>query len=216
MNDDDATYSIGELATLAGVSVRTVRYYVAHGLLAGPSGSGQAARYVEGHLARLRLVRRLQAQHQPLAEIRSRLAALTDRQVQDLLRPNLQPPPDSALDYVTRVLAGPSAAQPAPAPQPTRLDSAPGQVAFRFAASPTVPPPADVLSGPGQTAGTAASAAFPEEPTAGPNLARSQWDRIPLTPDIELHVRRPLGRLENRRVERLLDMARRLLREDQP
>ena len=36
---------------------------------------------------------------------------------------------------------------------------------------------------------------------------RSQWDRITLAPDIELHVRRPLAREDNRRLERLLEVA---------
>ena len=45
---------------------------------------------------------------------------------------------------------------------------------------------------------------------------RSQWDRISLAPDVELHIRRPLSRLQNRRVERLLAVARDILEEDQP
>ena len=49
-----------------------------------------------------------------------------------------------------------------------------------------------------------------------PALDRSQWDRISLAPDVELHIRRPLSRLQNRRVERLLAVARDILEEDQP
>ena len=36
---------------------------------------------------------------------------------------------------------------------------------------------------------------------------RAQWERIALTPDIEVHVRRPLSREDNRRVEKLLEQA---------
>ena len=43
---------------------------------------------------------------------------------------------------------------------------------------------------------------------------RSQWERIVLAPDIELHVRRPLSRTQNKRVDRLLTIARELLEED--
>jgi DNA-binding transcriptional MerR regulator len=43
---------------------------------------------------------------------------------------------------------------------------------------------------------------------------RSQWDRIALTPDVELHVRRPLTREGNKQLERLLEEARRILKED--
>ena len=55
-------------------------------------------------------------------------------------------------------------------------------------------------------------------PSAAPaNLAsRSQWERISLSPDVELHIRRPLSRLSNKRVERLITIARDLLEEDQP
>jgi hypothetical protein len=43
---------------------------------------------------------------------------------------------------------------------------------------------------------------------------RSQWERHSLGPNIELHVRRPLSRLEQRRVERLITIARQVLKED--
>ena len=43
---------------------------------------------------------------------------------------------------------------------------------------------------------------------------RSQWERLSLGPNIELHVRRPLSRLEQRRVERLITIARQVLKED--
>jgi len=49
-----------------------------------------------------------------------------------------------------------------------------------------------------------------------PAAERSQWERISLTPDLELHLRRPLSREHNKLVERLLAYARRLLEEDAP
>jgi hypothetical protein len=53
-------------------------------------------------------------------------------------------------------------------------------------------------------------------PRPAPQPDRSQWDRVALSPDVELHVRRPLTRDHNRRVDRLIAVARRLLQEDQP
>jgi hypothetical protein len=50
----------------------------------------------------------------------------------------------------------------------------------------------------------AAGAAEPQART--PSAGRSQWERVPLTSDVELHVRRPLTRDANRRVEKLLDL----------
>lgn len=39
---------------------------------------------------------------------------------------------------------------------------------------------------------------------------RSTWERIALAPDIELHVRRPMSRPENKLVDRLIEYARTL------
>jgi len=44
-----------------------------------------------------------------------------------------------------------------------------------------------------------------------PEPPRSHWERIAITHDIELHVRRPLSPYWNKRLEALLVMARRLL-----
>jgi hypothetical protein len=43
---------------------------------------------------------------------------------------------------------------------------------------------------------------------------RSAWERISLGPDIELHVRRPLSRRDNRQVDRLIAFARQLQEEE--
>jgi DNA-binding transcriptional MerR regulator len=40
--------------------------------------------------------------------------------------------------------------------------------------------------------------------------ARSHWERISIAPDIELHVRRPLSKPDNRRLEELLRRVREL------
>ena len=54
----------------------TVRYYLAQGLLPAVGQTGPGSKYTDGHLARLRVIRRLQAEHLPLAEIRRRLETL--------------------------------------------------------------------------------------------------------------------------------------------
>jgi DNA-binding transcriptional MerR regulator len=83
---DGLRLTIEDLAERAGVPVRTVRYYVAQGLLPGPGARGRAAAYDDEHLARLRLIRRLSGQHVPLAEQRERLAGLSSADIQGLLR----------------------------------------------------------------------------------------------------------------------------------
>ena len=114
------TYSIADLARLTGVNVRTIRYYLAQGLLPASGESGPGAHYGEGHLDRLRLTKRLQAQHLPLAEIRRRLAELSDTDVAGLVATTNEPaaaPATSALEYV-RGLLGASFAEHA-IPMPT-------------------------------------------------------------------------------------------------
>src|SRR4051794_35220457 len=74
-------YSIADLSRLTAVNVRTIRYYIAQGLIAASGESGPGTHYGRGHGDRLRLIRRLQAQPLPLSEIRARLAELTDADV---------------------------------------------------------------------------------------------------------------------------------------
>ena len=48
------------------------------------------------------------------------------------------------------------------------------------------------------------------------SIARhSQWERIVLNDDLELHIRRPLSRERNRFVDKLLGFARQMTEEEQ-
>src|ERR1043166_6626908 len=97
---ETATYDLNELARAAGVTTRTVRYYVAQGLLPSPATRGPGTRYDRGHLDRLRLIRHLQRQHFPLAEIRRQLESLDDAGVREVLRSAGEAPSQStALAY---------------------------------------------------------------------------------------------------------------------
>ena len=263
----DGPYSISDLARLTGLSVRTIRYYLAQGLIPASGESGPGAHYGEGHLGRLRLVRRLQQRHLPLAEIRAQLAALTDEQVTALAGTGGAAEPDpetSALDYVRSVLAGsqraiaptaPPASAVPPSPRegtapgvptaPARALSAPVSPAAMPAMRDTPPARSRLLRGmampflseladaAGEPALPLATAKLPpalasqvSEPTAPEaapaspeppaSIERSQWERLSLGPNLELHVRRPLSRLEQKRVERLITIARQVLKEEQP
>ena len=118
----------------------------------------------------------------------------------------------SALDYI-RGLLGRTTEPAAPSRPATSAPVAAGSASLLRVAQPRpfvvgaiedlAPPPPE------------AAAPSPATPPA-PATERSQWDRIALTNDIELHVRRPLSRLDNKRVERLITIARQLLGEDQP
>jgi DNA-binding transcriptional MerR regulator len=65
-------FSIDELAELAGVSRRTVRYYVQEGLLPPPLGVGRGRHYDRSHLGRLLEVKAQQEAGLSLDEIRAR------------------------------------------------------------------------------------------------------------------------------------------------
>ena len=111
---DDERYSLTELADLAGVTPRTVRYYLAQGLLPAVGQTGPGSKYDDGHLARLRLIRRLQAEHLPLAEIRRRLETLDDEEIRELVEAGEPAPPtDTALEYLRTVLGAPTAVRAA-------------------------------------------------------------------------------------------------------
>jgi DNA-binding transcriptional MerR regulator len=191
-NPEDARYTLTELSSLAGLTPRTVRYYLGQGLLPAVGVSGPGAKYDDTHLARLRVIRRLQAEHLPLAEIRRRLETLDDAAISAIaVEPTHAPPSDSALDYIRRIT------RPAAPSRALYLREAPPP----FAAVDALPAPAPE----------------PSRPSAlSPRLERSQWERVDLAPDIELHIRRPLPRSTAKRVDRLIEIARDLLEEDQP
>lgn len=163
-----------ELADRAGVSIRTVRYYIQQGLLAAPEGRGPGAHYTEEHVERLVFIKRLRREHLPLSEIRRILEAGGEAGSPDAASAAAAP---SARDYIRDVMK--------------RHRVSDGD--------------ANVLSEAGARYGAPPSTEAPK---------RSQWERIALAPDIELHVRRPLSRTENKQVERLIDAARDIFTED--
>lgn len=191
INPPTARYSLTELADLAGVTPRTIRYYLGHGLLPTVGAAGPGPKYDDTHLARLRLIRRLQEHHQPLAAIRTELAGLGEDEILAMVaEPNSAGPPDSALDYIRRV-------------------TSPAHQLAEPLASAMAPPPSFVMS-----AASLADAAPAYAAPAPARIERSQWERVTLGPDVELHLRRPLPRSTAKRVDRLIDIARTLLEEE--
>ena len=166
-----------QLCDAAEVTPRTVRYYIQQGLLPAPESRGPGAHYNSGHLARLRLIKRLQHEHLPLGEIRERLEKLSDPQIHELLQSLPNKRDSAALSYIRTVLTG----EPKP----------PLYFAARRAEAHSILP----------------------EPSAS-QPTRSNWERMTLTADVELHVRRPLTREKNRFVERLLELASKLSMEE--
>jgi DNA-binding transcriptional MerR regulator len=67
-------YAIGDLARLAGVSRRTVRYYVQEGLIPAPLGVGRGNHYGPEHLEQILRVKAMQESGRMLDDIRRDLA----------------------------------------------------------------------------------------------------------------------------------------------
>ena len=203
-------FSINQLSALSGLSVRTIRYYLSQGLIPSAGREGPSTRYPESTLARLRLIRKLQASNHSLAEIRHRLAGLSDEDAIALAgAPEAPAPEGSALDYVRSLLGGEAApnvpAPGAPVPHPPKLQPlAP--------APPRAPMPASMSYVLDRSEQADQQQADPQQAVGD----RSQWERISLGPDIELHVRRPLSRRDNRTVDRLIAFARQLQEEEAP
>ncbi len=187
-------YSIADVAALTDTPVRTVRYYIAQGLLPSPGRTGPAARYDDAFVTRLRAIRRLQEAHQPLSVIRVALDGLDEDGLRDVLERPEVTPPDSAGDYVRRLLG--ESPHAAAGEQPTLY-----RAAAPMAAS------AAAHLGDADASGSAVG------PTAG---GRSHWERIVLAPGVEIHVRRPQSRWSSKQTERLVEFAEQLSRRGAP
>ncbi|HWQ04409.1 MAG TPA: MerR family transcriptional regulator [Longilinea sp.] len=108
-NPDDEGMMISELARKANVSVRTIRFYIAEGLLPAPQPRGRFSLYDEDALLRLQVIRYLKDAFLPLREIRERMAGLSTGEVRDLLSTLEQTPSAqnsahiSAVDYIDQL-----------------------------------------------------------------------------------------------------------------
>ncbi len=82
---DERQYTLQELADSAGVSIRTIRYYIGEGLLPGPEGAGPQSHYTQSHAKRLQAIALLKDRFLPLKEIRRQLTGLDDAAIDRLI-----------------------------------------------------------------------------------------------------------------------------------
>ena len=188
MLENEQTYSIEELAERVGTPVRTIRFYIAEGLLSGPGTRGKAASYSGEHLLRLRLIRRLSEQRVPLAEMRELLARLSPEEEQALLA-----------EEDERAIQRERAAQ---APSPKEYLGAllqQAQAARQLAAS---SPPAPAVPT------TVSAERYSRPANAHPGQPTDVWQRWELAPGVELHVKVDVADQQRSLIERLLWAAR--------
>ncbi|MEB3237362.1 MAG: MerR family transcriptional regulator [Candidatus Sericytochromatia bacterium] len=95
MASSDRVFKLAQLAQAAGVSPRTVRYYIQRGLLPAPGFRGADTTYGEEHLRRLGVIRRLQDLFWPLDAIGRALEAPDPRWLDEVLAGGEPGPPIS-------------------------------------------------------------------------------------------------------------------------
>lgn len=133
---------LDELAERAGVSPRTVRYYVQRGLLAAPEFRGPDTAYGDEHLERLRAIRVLQERHLPLDAIEAMLASRSLDEVARIARGHVP----AAVDATALVSRSPLSSNAALVERITRHTLAPGlELHVSDRASPEVRALADTL-----------------------------------------------------------------------
>ena len=211
----DTELTLAELAAASGLEPRTIRSWVAQGLLPGPRSRGPGARYPADALERLLAIRGMRdGLGMPLATIRQELLVATPEQLRvhsdraaGLVPAPHQPAsaPSSALDYLRglRERQGPPPAAGGPLPPPpSQAGEGPPPQSPRRQGSLALPP-----------AGfEALELRLAQARREAPRKARAEeWLRIPVTPDVELAVRGHLDAGQRARLERCADLIRDIL-----
>ena len=187
MNEYDDKLTVEELAKSVDVPVRTVRFYIAQGLIPGPGSRGRSAAYGEDHALRLRLVRRLVDRHVPLSEIKARMH-------------------DLALDDVRSILEKEEREEGAHAAcrdvSPKEFVSGLLNRARAYGGTASSTRTAD-----GRSAAPSLSRAgvgAPPQPAPAAERVGEVWQRWELLPGVELHVRRDLEMRYRSLIDRIL------------
>ena len=191
---------IHELAARAGISVRTIRYYIEEGLLPQPSYQGKYSYYSLKYLDRLELIRRLKESYLPLREIREIMISLSDDQVkrrlkelpppspkfnneQDSTQPTAKPGAQ-ALKYINRLMDDQSkyrAKGTSDKSQPPLLSNREIIPNINFSLQEQIPTDKDEF-----------------------------WQRVSLAPGVELNLRRPVDPDTEGLVQQLINFAKRI------
>ena len=97
---DKESYLINQLAERAGVTVRTIRYYVNEGLLPPPQTKGRYSAYDEDYLYRIRLIKFYKESYLPLSRIRELLDGMTPEEIRATVEKYEKEPPEFNLPLI--------------------------------------------------------------------------------------------------------------------
>jgi DNA-binding transcriptional MerR regulator len=196
--------TLADLAAASGLEPRTIRSWIAQGLLPPPLTRGPAARYPADTVQRLLAIQAMrEVLGMSLADIRMELLVANAEQIAahaaraaDLPRhsgnhknPGREQASKSALDYIARLRVA-EASMPGDSAAPSLHEQ-----------QPPAPSGFEALErhlGQGKAVSTRKSRA-------------EEWLRIPVTPDIELSARGPLDPAQRTRLERCADLIRSIL-----
>lgn len=212
--EDRSLLTIDDLAAYADVPVRTIRFYIAEGLLPGASTRGKGASYTQEHLERLQLIRLLVARHLPLAEIHALVTRLPPGEASAVLHeeqarageisPGSSKPTspkayisallDQARAYPGHSVAGPSSGGA----------GAGSKRQHRGAPQATSPAP----SAPAAHTRVVAPSPQPVDAHTHWQEQAAPWQRWELAPGIELQVRADIARTQPEMIEHALNAVR--------
>lgn len=207
--------TLAELSAASGLEPRTIRSWIAQGLLPPPINRGPAARYPAETLPRLLAIVamrehfnmslqevRLNLLEKPekIAEYAARFAELPKKPTRAAADPR------GALDYLAALKAG----TPASEMQPTLRE--PGIVQSSLLSANVAHAPPLPLSQP-RSGLAALEQALGGDRKSGPQRRprTEEWLRIPITPDLELSARGNLSDEERARLERIAALIRTII-----
>ena len=90
----ESRYTIEELERLSGYTARTIRYYIARGLLQPAYGRGPTATYDRDHLQRLQYIELLKQERMSLEQIHEHLGEMGPADIEVALRGQFSPSVD--------------------------------------------------------------------------------------------------------------------------
>jgi len=203
----DAPFTLDGLCTTAGVTVRTVRYYIGEGLLPPPTGHGAAARYTEDHLDRLLVIGAMKERYLPLREIRRSLDAMSMRDIREtagLVRQQTATTTgDTRPDLQEAVASSPMAQAPPPEPELPATDRR--VMRERSSAADYI---ADVLDRDRSPRGRGIRI---PPPAPEPEPEATTWRRVPITAEAELLIEEDTYERRREQIESLVAWAKRIL-----
>lgn len=203
MNDE---FTLEDLVSISGLSLRTVRYYIQEGLLPGPDSRGKNARYTEEHLKRLEWIQRLKEHHRPLGEIRILLNNMTPVEIKALLEGQ-----DKMQEYLSDFKGKEEDAFSGSTVGQSALDYIRGVEGKGPKIQEIVDPkrylkdnqsdPASISPGLQENRASSSFAHLPES-----------WQRIIIRDGIELNLRIPISSEDEARIKELITLSRQLFR----